>query len=89
MIRRRLFLHLSEAQSTGHVRWQPAPEIAARWRCRNLTKNLTAYYKTPFFLSAFITVSTEKPKNANTLVLMRPKPSAGNFKSLAVIFIQW
>ena len=43
MIRRRLFLQLSEAQSTGHGRQRPPPEIVARWRCRPLIKNLTAY----------------------------------------------
>ena len=38
MIRRRLFLHLSEAQSADLVQWSPRPEIAAKWRCRSLIK---------------------------------------------------
>ena len=48
MIRRRLFLHLSEAQSTGMQRRRPPPETAARWRCVIFINNLTAHYKSQF-----------------------------------------
>ena len=50
MIRRRLFLHLSEAQSTGLRQRLPA-ELAARWHCGLLIKNLTAYYNIQFCVS--------------------------------------
>ena len=50
-VRRRLFLQLSEAQSTG-VRWrQPPLETAARWRYEPIIKNLTAPYNSQFFVS--------------------------------------
>ena len=45
MIRRRLFLKLSEAQSICMRR--PPPEKAARWRCVLLINNLTAHYDSP------------------------------------------
>ena len=45
MIRRRLFLQLSRAQSPGLVRRRLSLEIVARWRCRPLIKNLTADLK--------------------------------------------
>ena len=58
MIRRRLFLHLSEAQSTGLVRRRPPPEIAVRW----------SLITTVRFVSDFIVVFTGKPKNIFTQV---------------------
>ena len=67
MIRRRLFLQLTEAQSTGLERQRPPPEIAARWRCKPL-QNLTAHYKSQFCVSFFFIVSTGKPIKVYTLV---------------------
>ena len=40
MIRRRLFLQLSEAQLTGHVRRRPLSGFADRSRCRPLNQAL-------------------------------------------------
>ena len=54
---------ISPAQSTGLGRQQTLPQIAARWRCRLLIKNLTANYNSQF-VSAFIIVSTRKPKTS-------------------------
>ena len=48
MIRRRLFLQLSEAQSTGLWRRPPPLETAPRWRCVLLINNLTAHYISQF-----------------------------------------
>ena len=51
MIRWRLFLQLSEAQSTGLWRRPAPPEMAARWRCVLLIDNLTAHYNSQFCVS--------------------------------------
>ena len=50
-LRRRLFLPLSETQSTGLLRRQPPLEIAARWRCVSVIKNMTAHYNSQFCVS--------------------------------------
>ena len=42
---------ISPAQSTG-LGWRlPPPEIAARWRCVPLIKNMTAHYNSQFCVS--------------------------------------
>ena len=42
---------ISPAQSTG-LGWRlPPPEIAARWRCIPLIKNMTAHYNRQFCVS--------------------------------------
>ena len=55
------------AQSTGLGWRRPPPKIAARWRCVPLIKKVTAHYNSQF-LSAFIIVSTGKPKIASKWV---------------------
>ena len=50
-LRRRLFLQLSETQFTGLRRQRPPLEIAARWRCVPLIKNMTAHYNSQFCAS--------------------------------------
>ena len=51
MIRRRLFLQQSEAQSTSLWRGRALPEMAARCRCVLLINNLTAHYNSQFCVS--------------------------------------
>ena len=63
MIRRRLFLQLSQAQSTGLLRWPRLAETATRWRCQLIIKNLTVS-----FVSAFIFVLNRNPPGAYKFV---------------------
>ena len=51
MIGRKLFLQLSEAQSTGLRRRRPLMESAAGWCCGQLIKNLIAHYNSQFCVS--------------------------------------
>ena len=44
-------MQLSEGQSTGLRRPRPLPEMAARWRCGSLIKNLTLHYHSQFCVS--------------------------------------
>ena len=54
MIRRTLFLQLSEAQFTGLRQRRTPPEMAARWRCVLLIKYLTAHYDSQLCVSFFV-----------------------------------
>ena len=61
MIRRRLFLQLSEAHSTGLRRQRPPAETAARWRCGLLIKNVTAPYNCQFCDGFHFCIDREPP----------------------------
>ena len=50
-LERTLFFQLSETQFTGLHRRQPPPEIAAKWHCVPLIKNMTAHYNSQFCVS--------------------------------------
>ena len=77
----RLFLQLSEAQSTGLQRRRPLAEMAARWRCAFPIKNLTPDYNSQFCIS-FIFVFAQEAKNTSKHVYIGPKHNLVNFKSL-------
>ena len=62
MIRLRVFLQLSEAQSTGLLRWRRRPETAARWRCVLLIDNLTEDYNSQFCVSFHFCFDQESPR---------------------------
>ena len=51
MIRMRLFLQLFQAQSTGLQQPWPPAEMAARWPCGLLIKNLRTHYNCQFCVS--------------------------------------
>ena len=85
-LRRRPFLQLSETQFTGLQQRRPPPEIAARWRCIPLIKKMRAHYNSQLE-SAFIIVSTGKPKDAYKWVYIGPEPIRCCFqKSLVLTF---
>ena len=50
-VRKRLFLQVSEAQSTGLRRCRSPPETAARWYYGPLIKDLTEHYNSQFCVS--------------------------------------
>ena len=51
MLGMRLYLQLFEAKSTSLWQRSPPAEMAARWRCGILIKNLTAQYNSQFCVS--------------------------------------
>ena len=56
---RRLFLQLSEAQSTVLRQRRPPPKTAARWCCIPPIKKLTAHYNSQCVVSALILFYSE------------------------------
>ena len=67
MVSMKLFLQLSEAQSTG-VRWQrPLAEMAATWRCGILIKNLRTHFNSQVCVSFLFGIGQKTPTTISLL----------------------
>ena len=75
------FFHQNSWLSTGVPRCRLPPKIAARWRYRLPSNNLTAHYDSQFFVR-FHFGFARKSKNSSKCVWIGPKHNFVHFKSL-------
>ena len=86
----RLFLQMSEAESTGLRRQRRTPEMAARWHCGIPVQNLTPHYNCQFcvtFIFFFIRNISDAYKHIKGGLVVHY--SILQFNSPAVVIYYW